>query len=535
VTRSPPTLLIGGFMGAGKTTIGELVATRLGAPFIDLDRAIEERAGQTIAALFSDGEAAFRRLECEELLRVLALPEPCVVALGGGALLDRALRREALERARVVTLTASTSALLARLEQSGAAMRPLLAGAGTLRARVEALLAARAEAYAEAHATVDTTELPPSDAAEAVAAAWQADAVAVPLGLRTYTATLASDGIASAARAVAALQPSAAFIVTDPLVGRLAGDALERALAERGVAVGGVVELAPGEASKDLTTVAQALTTLVGAGADRDAVIVALGGGAVSDVAGFVASTLLRGVRWVGVPTTLLAMVDASIGGKTGVDVGAAKNAAGAFHQPSAVVIDPRLVATESARAYRSGLAEAVKAAAIDEPALLGWLEAHADSVLARDEASVRELIARSIAVKARIVARDERERGERAVLNFGHTIGHALEAAGGYRRLTHGEAVSIGMAAILRLGCALGVTASAVAERVVGLLMRLGLPVDVDRDLAREASALLALDKKRRGGDVRVVLLADVGRPELHLVALGELAGWLDPDELSG
>jgi shikimate kinase/3-dehydroquinate synthase len=534
VTRDRPTLLIGGFMGAGKSTVGELVAARVGAPFIDLDRAVEARAGRSITALFAEGEAVFRRLEREELRRAVALPGPRVVALGGGTLLDRSVRREILEQARIVTLTASTPALVARLKPSTAPLRPLLAGVEDLGERIEALLAARAGAYAEAHASVDTSALQPSEAADAVLAAWRADAVVVALGRRSYVATLSSDAATTAAEAIALLSPSAAFIVTDSTVRRLAGGALEQALAKRNVAVGGVIELAPGEASKQLATVVRTLTTMLHAGADRDAVIVAVGGGAVSDVAGFVASTLLRGVRWVGVPTTLLAMVDASIGGKTGVDVGDAKNAVGAIHQPSAVMVGPSFVATESARAYRSGLAEVVKAAAIGDASLLAWLEAEADGILERDQARVRELIVRSIAVKARVVARDEQDRGERAVLNFGHTIGHALEAAGGYRQLTHGEAVSLGMAAILRIGRALGVTPPDVTERVVRLLQRFGLPVEVDRGLVNEARALLGLDKKRRREKVRVVLLRGVAEPEFRLLPLAELTVLLDQDGFS-
>lgn len=533
MTRSLPTLLVGGFMGAGKTTTGALVATRAGVPFIDLDRAIEERAGESIAALLAADEAEFRRRERHELQRVLALPEPHVIALGGGALLDRDARREALERARIVTLTASTPTLVARLGRSDTPARPLLTGAVSLAERIEALRSARVDAYAEAHATIDTTALQPAEVADAVADAWRTDSVAVALGRRTYVATLSADVANAAAHAVASLRPSAVFIVTDPTVRRLASDALERALAERSIPVGGVVELAFGEASKQLATVTGALTAMVLAGADRDAVVVAVGGGAVSDVAGFVASVLLRGVRWLVVPTTLLAMVDASIGGKTGVDVGPAKNAAGAFHQPRAVVIDPSLVATESARAYRSGLAEVVKAAAIGDAALLAWLEAHAESVLARDGARVHELIARSLAIKARIVARDEGERGERAVLNFGHTVGHALEAAGDYSRLTHGEAVSLGMVAILRIGRAIGRTPPAVAERITHLLARLGLPVALDEAQVRPARALLAFDKKRRGEGVRVVLLAGVAQPELMRIPLEKLMALLDREGL--
>jgi shikimate kinase/3-dehydroquinate synthase len=264
---------------------------------------------------------------------------------------------------------------------------------------------------------------------------------------------------------------------------------------------------------------------MVEAGADRDAVVVGHGGGVVTDMAGFAAAVLLRGVRWVALPTTLLAMVDASVGGKTGVDLGPAKNAVGAFHQPSAVVVDTAHVATESARAYAGGLAEVVKSAAIGDAALFEALEAGADAVRAREPAMVEELVYRSVAVKAAVVARDEREAGDRALLNFGHTVGHALEAEGGFTRLTHGEAVALGMVAALRIGTALGVTDAGLAERVTALLARLGLPTDLDAQPLGAALPFVGLDKKRRGGAIRFVLLRRLGEACLHALAPDALA----------
>jgi shikimate kinase/3-dehydroquinate synthase len=263
--------------------------------------------------------------------------------------------------------------------------------------------------------------------------------------------------------------------------------------------------------------VEQALTGMVLAEADRDAVVVALGGGVVSDIAGFAAATLLRGVRWVSVPTTLLAMVDAAVGGKTGVDLGPAKNAVGAFHQPSAVVVGVDYVATETERAYASGLAEVVKAGAIADAALVELLEREPERVRARDREVVEEMVLRAVGVKAAIVARDEREAGDRVLLNFGHTLGHGLEAAGGFTRLTHGEAVSLGMAAVLHVGSLLGITEPQAAGRLTRLLSALGLPVDWRGQPVGEALRFVALDKKRQRGSLRVVLLRDVGEPLVH------------------
>jgi shikimate kinase/3-dehydroquinate synthase len=526
MTRPQLPLLLDGFMGAGKSTTGRLVAARVGLPFVDLDAQVEARAGTSVAALFAEaGEAAFRALEAEELQRLLDGGKPLVVALGGGALLDRARRRAALGRAFVVTLSADPATLAKR---TAGEARPLLAGASDRRAAIEGLLAQRAEAYAEAHAQVSTAARSPVEVAEAVLAAWARPTLAVPLGARSYAVRFVQTEPAAVAEAVAALRPSATFLVTDANVQPLWGAGLLAALEAAGIAPRATVVLTPGEEHKRLAAVERCLTAMVEAGADRDALVIGHGGGVVTDIAGFTAATLLRGVRWVAVPTTLLAMVDASVGGKTGVDLGPAKNAVGAFHQPSAVVIDSAHVTTESLRGYRGGLAEVVKSACVGDRALFEELAGDVEGVLARAPGVVEELCLRSVAVKAGIVSRDERESGERALLNFGHTLGHALEAEGGFSRLTHGEAVSLGMVAMLRVGQALGLTDPVEAARVVTLLDRLGLPVALDPAALRAALPFLALDKKRRGGAIRAVLLTRIGEARLHALPAEAFAGLL-------
>jgi shikimate kinase/3-dehydroquinate synthase len=518
-----PTLLLHGFMGTGKTTVGRRVAERAGVPFVDLDDVVAAQAGRPVPEIFAaEGEAAFRRREAEALDRELAGPPGRVVALGGGALLDPARRRAALAKARVVTLTARPETIEARTAGPG---RPLLGAAEGRLGRVRALLDTRREAYAEAHARVATDSLSIDDAAGEVLAAWARPAIAVPLGLRSYAVRFAAREPEVAAAAVAALVPSAVFVVTDETVQQLWGGTLETALAAQGVAPRATVVLPPGEAHKRLASVERALVAMVEAGADRDAVVVGMGGGVVTDVAGFTAAVLLRGVRWAAVPTTLLGMVDASVGGKTGVDLGPAKNAVGAFHQPSAVVVDVAHVTTETPRAYVSGLAEVVKSAAVGDPGLFELLEREPDRVLGRDLGLVEEIALRAVAVKAAIVARDERESGDRALLNFGHTVGHALEAEGGFSRLTHGEAVALGMVAALRVGEALGVTGPALGRRVTALLTRLGLPVDLDGQPLQEALRFVALDKKRRGGALRFVVLHGLGDARVHEIATPLLA----------
>jgi shikimate kinase/3-dehydroquinate synthase len=239
---------------------------------------------------------------------------------------------------------------------------------------------------------------------------------------------------------------------------------------------------------------------------------------------GFAASTWMRGVRWVGIPTTMLSMVDASVGGKTGVDLEAAKNAVGAFWQPSAVMCDVQYLGTEPKRGFVSGLAEVVKTALIGDPQMFELLEANAEKIGAGDLELAEELVRRSVRVKARIVGIDARENGVRAFLNLGHTVGHALESQSGYTALTHGEAVSLGLVAALRLGEGLGVTPADLRERTLALLGRLGLPASLVGQPLSDAATLIGHDKKRAGSSVRFVLARGVGQVETRDIPLADL-----------
>ncbi|MCC6554108.1 MAG: 3-dehydroquinate synthase [Polyangiaceae bacterium] len=521
-----PSLLLTGFMGAGKSTAGRLAAERAGLPFVDLDDEIERAAGTSVAEIFQTrGEPAFRDLERAALRRLLDDPTRRVIALGGGALLDPAMRRATLARAVVVTLTASPRALAARTLSCA---RPLLDSAPDREARVRELLAARAGAYAEAHARIATDAIAPDEVADKVLRVLRDHPLLVPLGARSYGVRIAAAPFASIADAALGLSPTSLFVVTDATVASHWGAPLTAALRAAGLPPAATITLTPGEPHKRLAAVEAACAAMIDAGADRGSLVLAHGGGVASDIAGFAAAVLFRGVRWIAAPTTLLAMVDASVGGKTGVDLGPAKNAIGAFHQPSAVVLGPSQIATETDRAYRSGLAEVVKSACVGDAALLDLLERDAVRNLARDRTVMTEVIRRSVAVKAAIVARDEREAGDRALLNFGHTLGHALEAEGAFLRLTHGEAVSLGMVAMLRAGVALGLTPPDLAARVTALLTRLGLPVRIEDQPIPAALHLLSLDKKRRATSIRAVLLQAPGHAIVEEIPHDRLAALL-------
>lgn len=276
-----------------------------------------------------------------------------------------------------------------------------------------------------------------------------------------------------------------------------------------------VVTFAPGEQSKSLDTVRATYERLAEAHVERDAVVVAFGGGVATDLGGFVAATWHRGVRSVLVPTTLLAAVDAAVGGKTGVNLPAGKNLVGAFHQPTGVVIDVDLLQTLPQRQFTSGLAESVKMATVRDPDFLTWHEGHVDPIVRREPEVVAELIARSCELKAEIVRLDEREAGLRAVLNYGHTVGHALEHLLGYT-CPHGECVAWGIIVENALAVARGMLPPRVADRVGLLLERLGLPLRLPRVIDPAAvAALCRSDKKVRAGRVNFILLRDVGQPE--------------------
>ncbi|HYQ44342.1 MAG TPA: 3-dehydroquinate synthase [Polyangiaceae bacterium] len=516
-------LILNGFMATGKSTVGALVARGTSRPFIDLDRAIEVETGASVESLFATrGEAAFRALERASLERVLreatATTEAPVIAVGGGALLSRDIRLRALDECVVVTLEGSPAELTRRALRQG--QRPLLSGPNPEQ-RVSELLALRAPAYAEAHARI-SCEPPPANVAAEVSEVWSRDELAVAAGDASYGV---QTGLGFASGRIGALvaESPVCVLVSDKTVSALHAGPIEAALRATGTRLIRI-DLDPGEAHKHIGSIEKIWHAALEGGADRKATFVGLGGGVVTDMTGFAASTWMRGVRWIGIPTTLLAMVDASVGGKTGVDLASAKNAVGAFWQPSAVLCDVHHLKTEARRGFVSGLAEVVKTALIGDPGLFKLLEEHAERVTTGDADLAAEIVRRSIRVKARIVSFDQRESGLRAVLNLGHTVGHALEAQAGYTALTHGEAVSLGLVAALRLGEVLGHTPRELSERTLTLLRRLGLPASLAGQPLSEAAALVGHDKKRAGSNVKFVFARALGQVETQTISLSEL-----------
>jgi shikimate kinase/3-dehydroquinate synthase len=509
---------LAGMMGSGKTAVGRALAARLGWRFVDTDAEIERASGRTIAEIFAaDGEARFREVERAAVAGVAHEAGDAVVALGGGAVLDGRTRALLRETGRTAWLDAPAEALAARLR--GREDRPLLHGldqAGRT-ARLAEIAAARRAAYEDvADLVVDAGSGDPATLAAAVADLAASRTVRVDLGPRGYDAIVEPGGLARLGRAMrrAGLGPGRCALVVDEAI-----DATWGEVAAGGLAAAGFdavrVTLPAGERAKRLAEVERLALAFADARLERGSPIVAVGGGGTTDAAGFAAAIYLRGVPWVAAPTTLLGMVDAAIGGKTGVDLARGKNLAGAFWQPRLVLADPRALATLPPRELRSGLGEVLKYALIGPADLLARVEDH----LGGGGLPGANLIARCAAVKAGIVAEDERETGgRRKVLNFGHTIGHAIEAAAGFGGIAHGEAVVLGMRGAVFLSRRLGLMGEDEARRAETLLARFAappVPESVSDDAILE---FLLRDKKIARGRLLFVLLRGLGDPAIDV-----------------
>ena len=543
---TPLRITLTGFSGTGKSTVARLVAERLGWQALDSDALIEQQTGQTVAAIFNaEGEVAVRGYERSVLLSLKGR-ERLIVAAGGGATLLDDSRQAIVEAGLVVCLEATPPTIVARLAAVGdGEERPLLTDADPL-ARVARLKAQRASLYALADLTVHTDALPPDAVADEVVRFYEAQGgaafshagrVAALTAVTTELPPLVdAPGAATIVRMASGEYPAyvewgalerlgehtkratgarRAFVISDVKVLSLWGETATASLRQAGVEPASI-SLDPGDGSKSIENAARVYEWLAGQRAERRDAIVALGGGMVGDFAGFVAGTYLRGMPVVQAPTSLLAMVDASIGGKTAVNLGAtAKNLVGLFYQPRAVVADIATLATLPRRELVEGLGEVVKHALIRDPELLRLLEERLEDLLQLEPEFATEIIRRNVRIKAAVVSEDERETGGvREILNYGHTLGHAFEAAGGYEALLHGEAVSIGMVAAAAIGARVGLTPPELVERQNALLERAGLPARPPAGLDRERiHAALALDKKVVAGGQRWVLLEAAGR----------------------
>ena len=332
----------------------------------------------------------------------------------------------------------------------------------------------------------------------------------VDLGPASYPITIGSGLLTDRDLLDAQIPGRDLLIVTNTTVAKLYLAKLAGSFSQRHIAE---CILPDGEQHKTLQTAGWVLDALVANKMNRDATVLALGGGVVGDIAGFAASCYQRGIGYVQIPTTLLAQVDSSVGGKTGVNHSGGKNLIGAFYQPQAVIADTDALKTLPDRELKSGLAEVIKHGVVWDPMLFAWLEKKIPQLLARDTEALTYAIGRSCEIKATVVARDEREHNLRAILNFGHTFGHAIEAATSYEKYLHGEAVALGMIIAADLSCRLGMIDAAIKERLRDILARAGLPIEAPHIGAARAYELMQMDKKVLGGTIRLVLLEKLGR----------------------
>jgi shikimate kinase / 3-dehydroquinate synthase len=517
-------IVLVGLPGSGKSVVGKRLAHRHAATFIDLDERIERSDGRPIPTIFAeDGEPAFRQLEgraveelgpadADEVVRR-------VIATGGGAIVDPRNRWALYRRRLVVWLDGRPEVLAQRLRRSPH-VRPLVTGRdpiGTIRE-----LATRRERY---YAAADVHIAGVADVSTVVSAieahvderGTGADGGTVLLSAVTPIGRIViGDGIAASAvdEALGRLEARRVILVSEPGAWDAVGSAIAGALEERGRTVATVL-LPQGEAAKRLSVIETAASELAQHHISRGEPIVAVGGGALGDTAGFLAATYLRGIPIVHVPTSLVAQIDSSIGGKTAVDLPEGKNLVGAFHQASDVIIDVALLGTLPERHRRAALGEAVKMAVLGDERLFELLEQRGDAIArgesgAIERGEIAELVERCAMAKVDVVIADERERAGatgRITLNLGHSLGHAVEAAAGFEALLHGEAVAYGLRAAGRIGEAVGVTPPERAARIGAVLDALGLateplPFELD-DVLRH----LALDKKHEGGRLRWVL----------------------------
>lgn len=510
-------IVLTGFMGTGKTTIGQALAVRLGWRYLDTDLEIERRAEMSIPEIFArHGEEHFRNLE-RQLCRELISRQGTVIATGGGMPLDPENRKLLNSSGVVICLRCSSEEILARVGNNGG--RPMLEDKDPAE-RVDFLLREREASYSSFAYQVNTTDLPVEDAVNrAVEIAQNGKgpsrflAVNLPGG-GDYTIAIGSGCLDQLGEMLRDRGLSSRIaVVTDFNVAKLYADQVVSAL-ERGGFKPFLCTVPPGEGSKNLEQLSSLYHSFLAGRLDRRGSVVALGGGVIGDLAGYAAATYMRGVALVQCPTTLLAMVDSSVGGKTGVDLLEGKNLVGAFKQPVLVAADTQALATLPEREIRMGMAELIKHAVIGDPELFEALE-RSDRAAGLDAA----LIARSANVKVRVVESDPFESGPREVLNLGHTVGHAVEKCSRYT-MGHGDAVAVGLVAAARFSEQIGLCAPTVAERLESLLSRTGLPVRHSAD-PDELVEVMAADKKSVDGRVRFVLIKKIGLVE-HGIEVG-------------
>lgn len=549
--RAAGNIIITGFSGTGKSLVAREIARQLGWDFIDTDNEIVSLAKKPIAEIFSsDGEEKFRELE-RIVIKRASLQSHRVIATGGGAIVAPENRSQLARNGFLVCLEARPETIYQRLFQEGShgsGIRPLLEGDNPLE-RIRQLKAQRQPYYDDVDLVINTDDLSIDDVAEEVVKGWRllrsarndkgktgnsrgktgrektkaANDVAEDVACRVETATQTYPifvGYGLLGKLGEKLKKvgssRVAIVISDGNVSRLYGDRVQEILKAAGFAVNSFV-VPPGEESKSINTAIDIYNFLIKKRVERDDILIALGGGVIGDLAGFAAATYLRGIPWVQVPTSLVAMVDASIGGKVAVNHHEGKNLIGAFYQPNFVLADTQTLATLPKRELTSGWAEVVKYGLILDKEFFEFLESDAGRLIKLEQDVVSKAIIRSASLKAQVVSQDEKEREQRIILNYGHTIAHGLEAATQYSHFLHGEAVSIGMMGAAKLSQKSGILPTNVVKRQQSLLQKFGLPTTFSATGLAEIAKAMEVDKKTRAKKIRWVLLEDIGKTAIR------------------
>jgi 3-dehydroquinate synthase len=532
--RQVTNLIITGFSGTGKSLVGRELARNLDWKFLDTDDDIVRQTGKPITNIFrEDGEARFRELE-RQAIRNACKQKQLVIAIGGGAIVDPRNYELLSEAGLIICLEAKPETIYERLFREAACspeteVRPLLAVEDPLE-RIRKLKATRQSDYAKADWTIHTDYLSIREVVQEIVRAWgllrlsgrcrllddgdKAIACVVATATQSYPVFVGYGLLNRLGEKIKKAALSGTItVISDRNVFSLYGTEVEEILKRAGFAVNSFV-VTPGEETKGMDYAIKIYDFLVGHRVERDDIIIALGGGMVGDLAGFVAATFLRGMPWIQVPTSLVAMVDASIGGKVAVNHPEGKNLIGAFYQPNLVLADPHTLATLPQRELTSGWAEVIKHGLILDEEFVRFLESSVNKLTKLEPELLTRAIASSGAIKARVISQDEKEReGKRTILNYGHTVAHGLEAATQYKRFLHGEAVAIGMVGAAKLSQRLGLLPSAAVERQQALLRKFGLPTGFSGLDLTEITRAMELDKKSKEKAIRWVLLQDIGR----------------------
>lgn len=555
-TQEPgkPHIALVGFMGAGKSAVGKALGQRLKVVFIDLDEVIVQEAGMSIPDIFKNsGEVAFRAKERRALRNVLQSDTPCILATGGGTFIDETMRENLSERAQTVYLKTDVATLMGRLSSSGEIeSRPLLTGPDPA-STVDRLLKKRTPIYEQCEKSVTTTARSVEDVVAEIMRSLQLERAQRTVRVETplpepepaqstmqKRATQKGGAItinvnASSGDYEVELRPAAGpwiaegiaerckgsklAVITDTTVARLHADDFVHSLKKMGKDIT-LIQVEPGEKSKTLGTASRLYDQLLEHGMTRQDAVVSLGGGVVGDLGGFVASTFLRGVGFFQVPTTTLAAVDSSVGGKTAVNTPRGKNLVGTFYPAKKVFIAASHLATQNPRQNAAGLIEALKMASTLDGELFDTIVDNAQALLDFEPQTLLSILGASVAIKARVVSEDEREAGLRAVLNYGHTVGHAIEAGENFQML-HGEAVALGMIAEAQWAEMEGY-GNKVSSRLRHAVESLGFipewrkkKIDIDA---------LSVDKKRIGSGVKVPIVSQIGSFDFRTVPVSAL-----------